>query len=88
MSGTVTELCVMLENMLRTADRERLHPIDWQRFYDVIVYAAREELGEAFSADDLGRLLQDFSLSRGQVEQMQLVFAHGRRLLQYYRSLN
>ena len=58
MTGIEAELYTMLDNLIHTADMKVLHPIDWYRFYDIIVYATEKSDELDFSEYKLREFLQ------------------------------
>jgi hypothetical protein len=88
MAGTVEELRVRVENLVRTADRHTLHPIDWYRFYEIVIYAVEEGLDQQFNAAELSRLLRKFDITPDNIEQLTFMYSRGGDLLKYYLSVN
>jgi hypothetical protein len=88
MAGTVEDLRVRVENLVRTADHQALHPIDWYRFYEIIIYAVQEDLDKQFNAADLTRFLKKLGINQEIIDQLTFMYSRGGDLLRYYFSVS
>jgi hypothetical protein len=86
MAGTVEDLRVRVENLVRTADRQALHPIDWYRFYGIVIYAVQEGLDRQFDSTDLARLLKEHDIDQDIIDRLTFMYFHGGDFLRYYLS--
>lgn len=87
MATTVEELRVRVENLVRTADRDALHPIDWYRFYEIVIVAVQEGLDGQYGPDDLARQLKDSGVSQDITDRLTFMYTHGGDLLRQYLSV-
>ena len=88
MAGTVEDLRVRVENLVRTADPHTLHPIDWYRFYEIVIYAVQEGLDKQFDSADLGKLLKKFGAGQEIIDRLTFMYAQGGDFLRYYLAVD
>ncbi len=88
MAGTVEDLQIRVENLVRTADHNALHPIDWYRFYEIVIYAVEEGLDKQFSSADLSRLLKKSGVSQDIIDHLTFMYSHGGDFLRYYLTVS
>ena len=61
------------------ANKSRLHPLDWQRFYDFII--ASHKLETETTETDVALLLEENGFSEAYATLLSHVYHHGRRIL-------
>ncbi|MDD4051984.1 MAG: hypothetical protein PHR28_08820 [candidate division Zixibacteria bacterium] len=88
MAGTVEDLRVQVENLVRTADCHTLHPIDWYRFYEIVIYAVQEGLDKQFDSADLARMLKKFEITPDNIDRLTFMYSQGGDLLKYYLAVD
>lgn len=84
MNEKTEELKRLLEVFSVNANWDMLHPLDWQRFYDVIIFVFNEGLRD-FTDTDLRRFFEAKGISDEIIEELQTVYNHGLDILRYYR---
>lgn len=87
MAATVEDLRVRVENLARTADLQALHPIDWYRFYEIVIFAVQEGLDRQFDSADLAGLLKDSGFSPDIIGRLTFMYSHGGDLLRQYLAV-
>jgi hypothetical protein len=87
MAATVEDLRVRVENLVRTADRLALHPIDWYRFYEIVIFAVQEGLDKQFDSADLARQLKQSGVDQKIIDRLTFLYGHGGDLLRHYISV-
>ena len=88
MVGTIEDLRVRVENLVRTADPHSLQPIDWYRFYEIVIYSVEEELDKQFDSAELGKLLKKLGTSQENIERLTFMYSRGADLLRYYLAVD
>ncbi len=86
MPGTVNELRTKLENLLHTANTRQFDPIDWQRFYEIVVFAAREKLVSEFSGSDLREFLAKKGIRKDVIRDLEFLYVHGINVVRFSLS--
>lgn len=76
----------LLEQFVRSANWEGLHPLDWGRFYDVIVHVYRRGLN--ITEPDLREELRRCNAPDRYDDRLALVLTHGVDLLRRYQQRN
>ena len=77
MPGTVNELQVKLDNLMHTANPGNFDPIDWQRFYEIVIFAANENLISEFSGADLRAFLHKHKVREDIIRNLEFLYVHG-----------
>ena len=88
MAGTVSELRVKLENLLHTAEPGNFDPIDWQRFYEIVVFAAKENLISEFSGADLRVFLERNNMREDLIRDLHFLYVHGTNIVRYSKAVH
>ena len=64
---------------VRMANKSRLHPLDWERFYSFVRVC--ESSSESLSESDLSRILKQSGFDAEYSELLSAIYYHGRRIL-------
>lgn len=87
MAATVEDLRVRVENLARTSDLQALYPIDWYRFYEIVIFAVQEGLDKQFDSADLAGLLKDSGFSPDIVGRLTFMYTHGGEMLRQFLAV-
>ncbi|MCP4570207.1 MAG: hypothetical protein GY841_21725, partial [FCB group bacterium] len=83
MPGTVNELRIRLDNLMHTVNPGQFDPIDWQRFYEIVIFAANENLVSEFTGSDLREFLLKHKVREEIIRNLEFLYVHGINIVRF-----